>query len=174
MCVLDERFSPDASINNFLQLQQTEFYARCVAAGVKTISTIVGVDDSLQSCAGEMDASLRAWKQENPTGVVIATMGIGPDGHTAGIFPGSYDVDFEGDRWVVGYCVPKTVNEHTERYTVTYTFLKEVVDEAIVYAIGESKEKIVEGLELNSCNVKTTPACSMLQMKSVTLYTTSQ
>ncbi len=37
--------------------------------------------------AQRMEKNLRAWKNQNPQGKIIATLGIGADGHTAGIFP---------------------------------------------------------------------------------------
>lgn len=66
-------------------------------------------------------------------------MGIGQDGHTAGIFPGDHGFDFDGDVWVVGYFVPKEVNQYQERVTVTNTYLQTEIAQAIVYAVGEEK-----------------------------------
>lgn len=171
LCVLDERYSTDETVNNYAQLQQTQFFQRCVERGVHAISTRVSPDDSLEEAATHMNSKLREWKTQNPAGVVVATMGIGPDGHTAGIFPGSYGVDFVGEEWVVGYRVPKEINPYTERITVTHTFLRDVVDAAIVYAVGPEKREYVSSIEQGTCSIEGVPACVTLQMKSVQLYT---
>jgi 6-phosphogluconolactonase/glucosamine-6-phosphate isomerase/deaminase len=171
MCVLDERFSDAPDVNNFLQLQQTDFYKRCVGAGVQMIPTDVTTGITIQDAVANMDTALHEWKRTNPEGVVIATMGIGPDGHTAGIFPGEYGVDFEGGAWIVGYEVPKEVNQHTKRITVTHTFLRDVVDEAIVYAVGDEKKKYIEQIEQGVYNIKQFPASVVARMKSACLYT---
>lgn len=171
MCVLDERFSDAPDVNNFLQLQQTDFYKRCVGAGVHVIATDCAAGASMEGVVTHMDTALHEWKRTNPEGVIIATMGIGPDGHTAGIFPGEYGVDFEGDAWIAGYEVPKEVNQHTKRITVTHAFLRDVVDEAIVYAVGEEKKKYIKLIEQGEHDIKQFPASVVTQMKSVRLYT---
>jgi len=171
LCVLDERYSTDETINNYAQLQQTQFFKRCVERGVHTISTRVLPADSLEAVAARMNFQLREWKMQNPAGVVVATMGIGPDGHTAGIFPGSHGVDFADEEWVIGYRVSKEVNPYTERITVTHTFLRDVVDAAIVYAVGPEKREYISSIEQGICSIEEMPACVTLHMKSVQLYT---
>jgi 6-phosphogluconolactonase/glucosamine-6-phosphate isomerase/deaminase len=171
VCLLDERFSDAPDVNNFLQLQQTDFYKQCVGAGVHVIATDGAAGTTIEGLVTHMDTALHQWKRTNPEGVVIATMGIGPDGHTAGIFPGEYGVDFEGDAWVVGYEVPKEVNQHTKRITVTHTFLRDIVDQAIVYAIGDEKRKYIELVERSMYDIKQFPASVVTQMKFVRLYT---
>lgn len=171
LCVLDERYSTDETINNYAQLQLTQFFQRCIERGVHPISTRVSPDDSLEAVAARMSLKLREWKTMNPAGVVVATMGIGPDGHTAGIFPGSHGVDFMGKEWVVGYRVPTEINPYTERITVTHTFLCDIVDSAIVYAVGPEKREHVRSIEQNTCSIEGVPACVTLHMKSVQLYT---
>jgi 6-phosphogluconolactonase/glucosamine-6-phosphate isomerase/deaminase len=147
LAVLDERCSEDPHINNFAQLQVTDFYQRAVAAEVVVLPTLVKEGESCAIVGQRFEAMLRAWRETHPTGVVVATMGIGPDGHTAGIMPGEYEgVDFAGQDWVVSYEVPESVNPYTQRITVTNTFLETQVDQAIVYAVGAEKRQYIEYL----------------------------
>lgn len=169
--VLDERLSIDPNVNNFMQLEQTAFCVKAAEKGARFISTEVTLDSTVNSVAAHLDLSIRVWREQNPNGVVIATMGIGPDGHTAGIFPGTHDADFESNLLFVGYEVSKEVNQHTQRITATHSFLRECVDEAIVYAVGTDKQIHIKKLEEGVCDTTSMPACVMVAMKSVTLYT---
>jgi 6-phosphogluconolactonase/glucosamine-6-phosphate isomerase/deaminase len=84
--VLDERFSQVAGVNNFLQLQKKDFYADAVSAGCSFFGTVPRLNESMQSLARRWEDNLRKWENDNPQGTIIATLGMGPDGHTAGIF----------------------------------------------------------------------------------------
>lgn len=168
--VLDERLSVDPEVNNFAQLTHTAFYARALAQGVVTISTLVAPGDILEGVGERMRHALRAWRMAHPSGIVIATMGIGADGHTAGIFP-IPSVDFDGGDIVVAYSVPVAMNPYTERITVTNTFLREQVAHAIVLAVGEEKRRVITQLKEGACENVSMSACVLRDMSSVTLYT---
>ncbi|MEX0933526.1 MAG: 6-phosphogluconolactonase, partial [Candidatus Paceibacterota bacterium] len=170
LTILDERFSTDPLVNNFAQLEQTSFYERCMERGVKTIVTKVVEGEDLYGLSERFQRALLLWKKEHPNGIVIATMGIGSDGHTAGIFPSESGARFTTEVWVLGYTVPKSVPEHSERITVTHTFLKEEVEEAIVYAVGPEKAALVERLENDGCDFFVFPACVFHHMRRVTLF----
>ena len=169
LSVLDERFSTDPMINNFAQLEQTAFFAAAIARGVAIISTKVTPLDSLVILRDRFDSALRAWRTTHPKGVIIATMGIGPDGHTAGIFPGDYGVTWTGDAWIVGYSVPCTVNSNPNRVSVTDTFLTTQVNEAIVYAVGPLKQALISQLQNGICDRTCLPMCVIRQMRHVTI-----
>jgi 6-phosphogluconolactonase/glucosamine-6-phosphate isomerase/deaminase len=169
--VLDERFSTEASVHNFTQLERTSLYLRGTTRGVHTISTRIHEGDTKETLRNRWEEALIAWKKEHQNGIIIATMGIGPDGHTAGIFAGDFGVDFSGEQLVVSYTVPRSVNIFTDRITVTFTFLKNFVDKAIVYVVGSGKRVFVEKIEAATCDLNTMPACILNQMCSVTLYT---
>jgi len=170
LTILDERFSTNPLVNNFAKLEQTSFYEKCMERGVKTIVTKVIEGEDLRGLSERFQAALFFWKKEHPNGIIIATMGIGSDGHTAGIFPSEDGARFNTEAWVLGYVVPKSVHEHSERITVTYTFLKEEVEEAIVYAVGSEKEDLVEKLENDNCDFFVFPACIFHHMRRVTLF----
>ncbi len=169
--VLDERFSTDPAINNFAQLEQTAFYSASVAQGARAISTRVTPEETIEDVRDSFAAALYTWKTENPDGIVIATMGIGTDGHTAGILPGTYTVDMNGPAWVVGYTVPATVNSYTERVTVTNTFLRICVDAAIVFALGENKREYISQIQAGESALPVVPAGVLQEMRLVTVFT---
>jgi 6-phosphogluconolactonase/glucosamine-6-phosphate isomerase/deaminase len=79
--ILDERYSLDPKINNFHQLQQTDFYTLAFAAEASFFGTLPRPDDTQDSLAQRWEKNLRNWREENPKGVVIATLGMGADGH---------------------------------------------------------------------------------------------
>ena len=172
--MLDERYSTDSKVNNFAQLEQTGFYKTCVEKDTHIISTKVLEGESIEGLRDRFDGTLHEWKEQNKDGVTIVTMGIGSDGHTAGIFPGEYGVDFNGSNWVVGYSVPKEVNEYTDRVTVTNTFLIECIQKAIVLVTGKEKAKIINALNMRAQHIDGghgKPASVLLNMKEVALYT---
>ena len=169
--VLDERHSTDPQVNNFAQLEQTNFYKICLEQGAGHISTKVLLNESVEELRDRFDRTLHMWKEQHRNGVVIATMGIGADGHTAGIFPGKYGVDFNDDVWVVGYSVPKEVNAYTDRVTVTNTFLREEVLATVVFIEGAEKKQYVHKLLDESCDIGSLPSCIMREMASVVLIT---
>jgi len=173
LTVLDERFSSDPAINNFTQLEQTKFFASCINKGVQTISTKVLEYESLHGLHNRFDTALHTWKEQNEDGVIIATMGIGPDGHTAGIFPGEHGVDFNDNTWVVGYTVPKEVNQYPERITVTNTFLRNKVDQAIVYAVGSDKYRLIQKLQATETSIQEIPATIFKEMPFLIIFTHS-
>ncbi len=148
--VLDERFTYAAEESNYVQIKESEFFARCIRAGVSVIDTTTLEGESLQESAGRYEEVLRAWFDLNSDGKVIATQGIGPDGHTSGIFPFSreeFDEHFDNDNWMVGYEFDKSVNPHTQRITATPYFIQNKIDEVLVYATGEAKCQYVAQLE---------------------------
>ena len=74
----------------------------------------------------------------DPTVYKIALLGLGADGHIAGILPGSPAVDAQDT--VIAYKGPDFV-----RITMTVAGLLRL-DEGFVYAMGESKRQAIEAL----------------------------
>jgi len=78
-------------------------------------------------------------------GISISLLGMGADGHTAGIFPYPENPEFfenmfvNTDRYVVGYNVGDK-NPHKERITLTLIALRNV-DYTFVYVVGEDKRE---------------------------------
>ncbi len=174
--VLDERFSDDALHNNFLQLQETALYRDAVDAGAQSIDTSPGVATSVGGLALRMDTALRDWRAKNPQGKVAVIMGIGGDGHTAGIMPMQEDVAkfttlFDtAEVWVAGYDA-KEKNAIPLRATVTLSFLREQVDSAFVYVVGDAKADVLHTVLDNRGDLPACPARIIHEMKAVTLLT---
>lgn len=173
--VLDERFSAKPEVNNFIQLSNTEFYKKAKAAGCKFILTVPHQANTIEDLAESFEKSLRQWKKDYPSGVVIVTQGIGPDGHTAGIMPFPEDPQtfsslFESDKWVVGYDAGQK-NAYPQRVTTTITFLKNIVDHSVVFAVGEEKKKIIEKINSKQASLTALPAMVVWKMKDAQLFT---
>lgn len=175
--MLDERHTNDPLNQNFTQLTHTDFYSRARERGCAFLSTIPKQGESLAENAERFEQSLRAWIAQHPDGRVIATQGIGDDGHTAGILPFPEDPKFFVEQfdnfshWVVGYEVTQKKNQHTQRITVTLPFLRSVVDEAIIYAIGKEKENTLHRTLAPEGSLAQTPARIIHEMSLATLFT---
>lgn len=171
--VLDERFDKNPEINNFAQLASTNFYKNAIARGCKFIDTTVK-NESIEQIAQRFENSIRQWTQEHANGYILITQGIGADGHTSGIMPYPENRDlfvklFETDSWIVYY------NAHNKsdfplRITTTIPFLKTMVDESIVYAVGDNKKSALNNL-FSRGSIAELPARVICDMKKVALFT---
>ncbi len=174
--MLDERFSTDPAVNNFSQLQNTDFYKKAKAQDVHFINETISEHERLQNVGERFDAALKAWKETHANGFSIATVGIGPDGHVSGILPYPEDmVTFKSlfedqSKWAVGYdAVNKT--HYNERITVTFTFMRTVLDEAIVFMTGEDKKEAFARIYRETGFLHQTPARIIRELKHVTVFT---
>lgn len=178
--VLDERFSRDPKVNNFSQLMETQFYKSCIEQGYKVLDTRVTKDDSdedFETFTKIFESGIVSWCNKNPTGVIIITQGMGPDGHTAGIFPEKnkqkFKEQFESpSKLVFGYDAGKENTPHPLRVTVTFSFLRFFVSHSVCLVVGESKENMVkEAFQNDDCNK--IPFSIIRDMKDVHVYTDS-
>lgn len=165
LSVLDERLVDDVGSHNFSALAQTSFFTTFKKRGGATVNPS---DDS--------EGVLR-WRQSNPNGVVIATMGVGADGHTAGImsYPHNkdlFDQEFEEpEQGTVSYEPLQGTSEYQRRYTVTLSFLREVIDHALVFVIGSEKKEALSRVVADEGALHHTPARIIYEMKHVVLIT---
>lgn len=174
--VLDERFSPDPEVNNFLQLKNK----LQSVDNVNLIDSVPLKDDTPEALAKRIEDSWRKWRSDNLTGKIIVTMGMGADGHTAGIFQSRFSTQPRtfstergrfGSRWMVGYDAG-AASIFPLRVTATFGFLKSAVDFAIVYISGEEKRQALETVLADSGTLAETPARIFREMKKVRLFTT--
>jgi len=176
--MLDERYSKDPDISNFSQFQETLFYKKAVSAECRFIDTKVVHNESLEDLANRFERELKSWKNSNPDGKVIATMGIGSDGHTGGIMPFAQDSTefshfFEEVKWVIGYDAGSK-NQYPVRITVTNVFLRQAIDYALMYISGENKKEIFDKLLNKNGGLSGLPASIIHEMKDVKIFTDIQ
>ena len=159
--VLDERYSQDPTVNNFAQLfgniHPTTF-----------VDTRVKDNETLKQLAERFEKELRLWKEKNPSGKVVITQGVGSDGHTAGILPYPENPELfkklfdTPSHWVTGY---------DSRVTVTLSFLRRIVDYALVYLVGEHKREALREILASEGTLWLTPGRIIQEMKNVKLFT---
>jgi len=176
LAVLDERYSKDFSVNNFARLAKTPFYKHALLAGAQVINTQVKEGESQYHLTARYESTLQMWAGKHKDGKVLVTLGMGPDGHIAGIMPypenpGQFSELFESDnQWIVGYHATGK-NIYEERVTTTLSFLRSRVDRAIVYIAGDNKGEAMRRALLKKGNLHVTPACIMHEMKDIYVYT---
>ena len=163
--VIDERFGADPVNNNFLQLKE-----KLSATGILNwIDSAPQANDFLADAAARIEGSWRKWRKNYSDGQVIATIGVGADGHVAGIMP-NIDLGAFGNKWAVGYDAGQS-NKFPLRITATFEFLRGEVDFAIVYMSGEEKRPALERVLADNGTLAETPARIFREMKNVKIFT---
>ncbi|HEA84414.1 MAG TPA: hypothetical protein ENI04_00300 [Candidatus Wildermuthbacteria bacterium] len=172
--MLDERYSEKEGINNFLQLTKTKFFFDMLTGGTMLIDTSIQDKESLSDISERFSASLRGWRTINSNGIIIATIGIAQDGHTAGIMPKMAEEEFgdlfENDEvWAVGYDTGRR-GDQRERVTVTLPFLR-TIDYAVAYVVGWQKERALSRVMEKEGSLREIPARIIREMKDVSVFT---
>jgi 6-phosphogluconolactonase/glucosamine-6-phosphate isomerase/deaminase len=146
IAVLDERYDPTNKNNNFSQLKKLSFFNKANSAGCHFIDTSVKKEQSQKELTEYFENSLREWKNDNPGGIIFATVGIGADGHSSGIMPHKYPQEenefyklFDSKKWVCAYDA-KDKNKFSERVTTTNTFLR-LINKVFIFISGKEKKK---------------------------------
>ncbi len=169
--VLDERFSADKTVNNFAQLAATTFFAKASLVGISTINTRVEVGETLSALTKRTNEAVTRWRKKNPQGVIIATLGLGIDGHTAGIMPGYVAKLDDFGQMMVGYEVSAAVSLHTKRLTATPSFLQNEVSYAVAFVTGEEKAKVLGPVLLGVGEIEQCPALLWREMANMVVVT---
>ena len=94
---------------------------------------------------------------------VIALLGIGADGHIAGILPNSH-ASYEARKYVVGY---ETATH--KRLTLTFPAFRRITA-AYVYAYGESKEPALSQLKSEQLALEEQPAQILKALPEAYVY----
>lgn len=132
----DERYGEiDHPDSNSRQLREAGFDPK-KARVVYVLARGLSLEETAEQYALSIAAAFEA------ADIVIAQMGMGPDGHICGILPGSPAVD--SDKLIVGY-----PTETFTRITLTPEALKQYVDVAYVFAFGEGKKEALANLLTN-------------------------
>lgn len=175
--VVDERWTYERKDSNYTLLTDLPAWKRILETGIRTIDPRPHEPEDVQDTAKRFDLALKHWHVTHRDGVVIATLGIGEDGHTAGVLPLPHDREsfdalfFHTTTCVRGYTVPPEVNPHTARITVTLGYLERHVDHAIAYATGTNKCEALLALQREDGDVAHTPARIMHTMRNAHLFT---
>lgn len=173
--VVDERFSRNPKINNFAQLARTNFYIAVKDSGTKFIDTQPIPGESQSGLADRFDLELKNWVQNHPEGKIIATLGLGSDGHMAGIFPRPRHPELfattfvDTDRWVVA-CRAGKKSPYPLRMTTTLPFLK-LVNHAILFVLGEEKSLALYKVYADTGTLADTPGRLIKFLPSIHLFT---
>lgn len=175
--VLDERFSVDPAVNNFARLQKTDFYTEGLEAGCGFFGTLPRAGETIESLAQRWETNLKTWDKESLGGLIIATLGMGPDGHTAGIFPFPEDPTkfeklFLSEPWVTAYNAGEK-NQYSERITTTLAFFK-MIDLGLAFVCGPEKKENLDKVISGQGNLSALPALSWREIKNVKIFTDLQ
>jgi len=139
----DERHvPPEHTDSNFRMANEAMFQA--LPTEQLHIHRVLGEVANASKAAEEYEADLKAFSE--PRGLLdqgfprfdLILLGMGPDGHTASLFPNSAALQ-ETTRWVVSNWVEKF---KTERITMTFAVLNSAA-EVIIFVSGAEKAPIV-------------------------------
>jgi len=139
----DERWNPDPkhSDSDWQHFKQTRFYEFAKERGAKLIDILSG--RSLDSETADFGKLLQNAITDNF--YLIAQLGIGPDGHTAGITPGGeeeFREVYDTEKLAVSQHLD---SKHRDRITISLAML-DYVDTFILFAKGEQKKSVLQML----------------------------
>ena len=143
--MMDERYSSNPEENNFLQMTLTAFYTITKMQGVTFIPSVPTVEETHEDFTCRIESQLKNYITETPEVTVFALFGIGPDGHTAGIFP--MEKESFVDTYGQGQLYTKVVydkNSSPLRTSITPKFITTYITKSLVYATGEGKRPILQ------------------------------
>ncbi len=165
----DERVSRESTINNYLQL--TSRYSKHPLVE-HLVTTVPELNESSEDFAIRIENIISKIISEGINLKIISLLGIGNDGHTAGIFPmdlESFHSTYRDDRTYVSVHVEGLKID--SRASITPTWLLEHTDEIFLYAAGESKYTILESLINESKELHERPSELIKQHKNAHLFT---
>ncbi|MBX4198121.1 6-phosphogluconolactonase [Candidatus Parcubacteria bacterium] len=176
--MLDDRYSYDSSVNSYSLLQSpgfaSDFYKKARKAGVRFLDSTPFQFETLNEYASRYEKTIEEWMIKNPEGIIRATVGIGPDGHTSGVLPYPEDPEkfntlFNGEKLIIGYDV-ENKNPFRYRLTSTFTFMRQF-NEVLTYMSGENKMEALKKVIAEEGSLAETPGRIVRELKNVTIYT---
>jgi 6-phosphogluconolactonase/glucosamine-6-phosphate isomerase/deaminase len=172
---LDDRFTAELSRSNCLQFENTHCFSVAKSAGSVFIRSVAESGETRDDVANRLNSQLVKWLETNPAGRIVAIVGMGPDGHTAGIMPYPHEEELFSEifiqtpRYYIAYDA-KHRNPMPERVTATVNLLQRV-DDVVFYACGSIKKRaLVEALQAGA-PLHDLPGAIITRMKKVTLVT---
>ncbi|GBD33982.1 hypothetical protein HRbin34_00288 [bacterium HR34] len=174
--VLDERYTFDRNLSNYYQLTKTDFFSEAIMNSCTFINPVLKQNESIQRTSERFNLELLKWLNLHPNGKIVATQGIGEDGHTAGIINISdmpkviQQMFYDEKKFVVNYKPKKDHVNLDGRITVNFTFLKKI-DKSLVFACGKNKKDILEKVLFKETDKNKYPALIIHEMKDVKVFT---
>lgn len=155
--LVDERYGePGHDESNWAQLMQAGFNSK-QATLLPVLQPGISFERTVQNYTKLIEQAFRA------NDVVIAQLGIGPDGHVAGILPGSPAAN-EQTALVAGYDAPPL-----KRLTLTFPALKQI-NAAYVFAFGKPKQQALLSLRNKSEQLAGQPAQILNELGEAYMY----
>lgn len=171
--VIDERLDPKES--NFKKLSNTTFFKDSIKNGASCIDPSIVEGDTVESAAKRLNEKFLLWQKANQKGVIVATLGMGDDGHVAGIMPFPEDeVLFEKlftDKKVLirGYDAGSK-SKYSKRLTSTLTLIRSLQG-TVIFISGESKREALSNVLKKEKPIHEIPASILNELPNTDLYT---
>lgn len=168
----DERWGGEGeaeSVNNYAQL--TSFYP-AFAASHTVIDTSVQPGESALAYQARLQSTLEIFLRTHRDFPTLALLGLGTDGHTAGIFPMEdqrFAAVYPGDALYASVSVPE--QQYPVRASVTPAWVSNHVDEIVLYAAGATKREILKKLVSDDARTHEMPAQLVKRHGGSTVYT---
>lgn len=160
--VLDERYTRNEEFSNYAQLVKLGFIGKAMEAGCQdVIDTRVKDEETIEELRTGYEIALHRWVENNPSGKIVATIGMGEDGHTAGIIPSGVDFaekfKVTNQRWVETLSVPTQPEGAKERVTTTFNFLA-MIAYGVMVVTGNGKSPALQRFANEEGSLMLTPA----------------
>ncbi len=169
--MIDERYDQDSQVNNFSQLKETNFFKQAIKGGVKFVDTSVLLGEDF----GQYGLRFAEEVNRLAKNKVVVLLGLGEDGHTAGIMPFADEPNkfaelFEGDDLAVGYDASGK-NPYPLRVTVTNTFLRNQVEAGVVFISGQKKKEALISVLQSSEDMSMIPGRIFHYIPQLSIFT---
>ena len=140
LALTDDRFTDNIQENNFLQIQNTEFFSKINERGIEVIATNPQAKEDFDAFFNRIEGEYNSYVNTHTNAYVLGIFGIGDDGHTASIFPDD-TVSFK-NKYRNENILTQTFNgplPYAQRITITPKFIEEHINEVVLYAVGKNK-----------------------------------
>ena len=152
---VDERFVPESDPRNNAGVARRAWLDR-VSVPAAQVHAIPPAGGTPGECAAQYERLLRDTAATRSAGVLfdLTIMGMGPDGHTASLFPGEPTVQ-ERERWVIAVTAPPAFDV-AQRITLTLPALGR--SRRMVFAAAGAKKREMLARVLAQAAVRGVPA----------------
>ena len=151
----DERYvPPDDAQSNYRMAKETLLdHVPCPNANVHPMPTHLSAPDA---AARDYEATLRSYFSDESPAFDLVLLGLGPEGHTASLFPGSPALA-EPRRWVLAVTAPA---DPSSRLTLTFPGLNRAAN-AYFLVTGSNKARALHDILTGTADPNTCPAAGV-------------